>query len=152
MSGTGIGFVPNHSVGCGGRTEPSRKLRYIKSACLADRRGLGTTAVFGISQRLLPLTMCGNPNPDASFDRGCWSKMGPHFRLEAVPKMKTEKFSRKNHQFRVHKIDDWFCGPKTFIFGSQSCSIRDGLRPTMMGSENKKGFFKTLVDFFFRGR
>ena len=41
-------------------------------ACLADRRGLDTTAVvFAISQRLLPPTMCGNPNPDASFDRGC---------------------------------------------------------------------------------
>ena len=39
-------------------------------ACLADRRGLGTTAVFGRSQRLFPLTMCGTPNPDASFDRG----------------------------------------------------------------------------------
>ena len=53
--------------------------------------------------------------------------MGPHFRLEAVPKMKTEKFSRKNHQFRIHETDDWFCGPKTFVFGSQNCSIRDGL-------------------------
>ena len=40
-------------------------------ARLGDRRGLATTAVFGISQRLLPPTMCGNPNPDASFDRGC---------------------------------------------------------------------------------
>ena len=30
----------------------------------------------------------------------------PHFGLEAVPKMKTEKFSREKHQFRVHKIDD----------------------------------------------
>ena len=32
--------------------------------------GIGT-AVFGLSQRLLPLTMCGNPNPDTGFYRGC---------------------------------------------------------------------------------
>ena len=68
-------------------------------ACLADRHGLGTTAVFGISQRLLPPTMCRNLNPDASFDRGCWSKMGPHFRLKAVPRMKTENVAQKITSF-----------------------------------------------------
>lgn len=41
--------------------------------------------------------------------------------------MKTEKFGLKNHQFRVDKVDNWFCGPKKFIFSSQKPSIRDGL-------------------------
>ena len=58
--------------------------------------------------------------------------MGSHFRLEAVRKMKTEKCSRKNHQFRVHKIDDSFCDPKALVFGFQSCSARDGLRLIIM--------------------
>ena len=46
--------------------------------------------------------------------------------------MKTEKCSRKNHQFRVHKIDDSFCDPKALVFGFQSCSARDGLRLIIM--------------------
>ena len=42
--------------------------------------------------------------------------MGPHFGLEAVPQMKTEKFSRKIHQFRVHKIDDLILRPENVRF------------------------------------
>ena len=93
--------------------------------------------------------MCGNPNPDTSFDRRFWSKMDPHFRLEAIPKMIIEKFSRKCHQFRVHKIDDWFCGTKTFVFGSQKRSIRDGLMTSFYGLRSHiwgwfcKGLFLT---------
>ena len=58
------------------RLSPCRSSR-CPAACLEDSRGLGTTAVFGISQRLLPPTICGNPNPDASFDRGCCKNEAP---------------------------------------------------------------------------
>ncbi|CAN0216455.1 unnamed protein product, partial [Laminaria digitata] len=56
-----------------------------------------TAAVFGLLQRFLLPTVCGNPNP-SPVSVGILTGNGAHFRLGAVPKMKTEKFGLKNHQ------------------------------------------------------
>ena len=54
--------------------------------------------------------------------------MGLYFRVEAVPKMKIEKLHPKMDHFQAHKADDRFWKLKTFVFGSQKRSIREGLR------------------------
>ena len=63
------------SVPCQGVTKVYTRCIYWQGVWQGTQSGhacgLDTTAVFGISQRFLPPTMCGNPNPDASFDRGC---------------------------------------------------------------------------------
>ena len=45
---------------------------------------------------------------------------------------------RKNAIFGPIKVDDWFCGPKTFVFSFRKPCVRDALRQTIMGSKNRK--------------
>ena len=52
--------------------------------------------------------------------------MGPHSRVEAVPKMISEKIGPKITIFGPIKVD-CFCDPKTFVFSFQRPSVKDGL-------------------------
>ena len=103
--------------------------------CLTDR-WMYCAAVFGLLQRLLPPTTCGNPSRFKSRlhfrTHFFFPKMEPHLRVEAVPKRIAENIGRKITSFGSVKIDHWFGGPKTFVFGfpNPNPSIRDGLNET----------------------
>ena len=94
------------------------------------------TAVFGVLQRLLPPTTCGNPSRSKSRRLSDTSTVNisgnaPHFWVEAVPKMICEKLARiclPGTIFGPRKVDELFCGPRTFVFSFQKHSLRDGLR------------------------
>ena len=70
--------------------------------CWADA-ACAAVLLFPLIRTLPPPTMCGNPNPNATFGRRCCPRMGLHFRLEAVPKMISDFFGSKRHHFRVDK-------------------------------------------------
>ena len=80
------------------------------------------------------------PVSDADADRK-WTPI--YLRLDAVPKLISEKKCQKNHQLRIHKVDNRFtCGPKAFVFGSQNPSMGNGLHVV-------KNIYPTQLQYYF---
>lgn len=103
------------------------------------------TAVFGMDACCLPrcVEIHGHANPAASFRTRMLTAKGPPFPVGCRPETPIRQISQKNHQLRVHKVDNWFCGPKTFVFGSQNPSMRDGLNGLA------KNIFPTPIEISF---
>ena len=115
-----------------------RSHRYV---VMADARGGGqrgrassstpVACCFGLLQRLLPLTTCGNPSRPKTHTPSSdtyISENGPPFpgrnRLERAIR---KQMARKITLFGPIKVD-WFFGQKTFVFSFQKPPVRDGLR------------------------
>ena len=83
-----------------------------------------------------------DPNLDNIFEHKYIRKWAP-FPVGGRPENDrvSEENGTKKYNFRALKVDDWFCGPKTFVFSFQKPSVRYGLNKSVPGLYSEVYFF-----------